>query len=143
MERRDCQPCQPFTKDFWLQNSTPLTVTVTIGASAINLPAGWTYSTNITETVLGPYQGITVTVTITPPCGLAAQRGFDARKACWTPAAPAARRRSMWKATSDGELLGGIEIQLEGPLLNKIYLPHRAQAVTNVEWRVSTLSVAA
>jgi hypothetical protein len=72
VERRSFIPCQPFTKEFWLYNDTPLAVTVTIGASAINLPAGWTYSTVPTETVLGGHHGITVTVTITPPCGLAA-----------------------------------------------------------------------
>ncbi len=52
---------------------------VPIDTNAINLPPGWTYSTNITETVLAPSQGITVTLTITPPCGLAAQAWLTPR----------------------------------------------------------------
>ena len=34
--------CTPFSKEFWLQNSTALTVTVSIGVGTINLPPGWT-----------------------------------------------------------------------------------------------------
>jgi hypothetical protein len=123
VERREYVPCQPFTKDFWLQNSTPLTVTVSIGASAINLPPGWTYSTSITQTVLGPNQGITVTVTITPPCGLASQAWLmpqgtlDAGGASGPPTIDV-------EGYVDGELLGGIEVQLEAaPPEHKIYLP--------------------
>ena len=60
--------CTPFSKEFWLQNSTALTVTVSIGVGTINLPPGWTYSADPDEAILAPYAGITVTLTITPPC---------------------------------------------------------------------------
>jgi hypothetical protein len=120
VERRSFIPCQPFTKDFLLQNATPLTVTVSIGASAINLPAGWTYSTNITETVMGPFTSITVTVTITPPCGLAALSSLTAMD---TGGASGPPTIDVEGYDDSGNLLGGIEIQLEGPLLNMVYLP--------------------
>jgi hypothetical protein len=122
VERREWQPCVPFHQSFWLQNSTPLTVTVSIGANAINLPPGWTYSTSITQTVLGPFQGITVTLTITPPCGLS-------KEAWLTPLGTLDTGGASGPATIDvegyvdGELLGGIEVQLEAIPQWKIYLP--------------------
>lgn len=123
VERRDWQPCLPFTKDFWLQNSTPLTVTVSIGASAINLPPGWTWSTNITETVLAPYQGITVTLTITPPCGLSKETWLTPLGTLDTGGASGPATIDV-EGYVDGELLGGIEVQLEAaPPEWKIYLP--------------------
>jgi hypothetical protein len=123
VERREYVPCQPFTKDFWLQNSTPLTVTVSIGASAINLPPGWTYSTSITQTVLGPNQGITVTVTITPPCSLASQAWLTPQGTLDTGGASGPPTIDV-EGYVDGELLGGIEVQLEAaPPEHKIYLP--------------------
>jgi len=123
VERQPFKPCEPFTKDFWLQNSTPLTITVSIGASAINLPAGWTYSIAPTQTVLGPYQGITVTVTITPPCGLAALSLLSPVAMMDTGGASGPPTLDVEGYDDSGNLLGGIEIQLEGPLLNMVYLP--------------------
>jgi hypothetical protein len=123
VEQRRYVPCHPFTKDFWLENSTPLSVTVTIGASAINLPAGWTYSTNITETTLGPFAGITVTVTITPPCGLATLSPLSALTVMDTGGASGPPTIDVEGYNEKGEQLGGIEIQLEVTPPNKIYLP--------------------
>jgi hypothetical protein len=123
VERRGFVPCQPFTKDFWLQNSTALTVTVDLGANAINLPTGWTWSTNITETVLNPYQGITVTLTITPPCGLSKQSWLTPQGALSTGGASGPATIDA-EGYVDGELLGGIEVQLEAaPPEWKLYLP--------------------
>jgi len=123
VERRDWQPCVPFTKDFWLQNSTPLTVTVSIGSNAINLPAGWTWTTNITETVLNPYQGITVTLTITPPCGLSAQAWLTPQGTLDTGGASGPATIDV-EGYVDGELIGGIEVQLEAAAPEwKVYLP--------------------
>jgi hypothetical protein len=112
VERRDWQPCVPFNQDFWLQNSTPLTVTVSIGANAINLPPGWTYTTNITQTTLGPQQGITVTLTITPPCNVAKQTWLTAQGTLNTGGASGPATIDV-EGYVDGELLGGIEVQLE------------------------------
>jgi len=123
VERRPYKPCEPFTKDFALQNSTPFTVTVTIGASAINLPEGWTYSTNITETVMGPFTSITVTVTITPPCVMAAGGLLSPLAAMDTGGASGPPTIDVEGYNEKGELLGGIQIQLEGLPLKVIYLP--------------------
>ena len=118
--REPFRPCQPFTRDFRLENPTSLAVTVTLGSNAINLPAGWTYSTNITETVLGPYQGITVTLTITPPCttGAAATMlaPLDTGGASGPPTIDV-------EGYVDGQLLGGIQVQLELMEPAKVYLP--------------------
>jgi hypothetical protein len=123
VEQRDWQPCLPFNKDFWLQNSTPLTVTVSIGANAINLPPGWTYSTNITQTVLGPYQGITVTLTITPPCNLAKHTWLTPQGTLDTGGASGPATIDV-EGYVDGELLGGIEVQIAAaPPEWKIFLP--------------------
>ena len=123
VERRSFKPCEPFTRDFWLENSTPFSVTVTIGASAINLPAGWTYSTNITQTTLAPFTGVTVTVTITPPCQIAAQALLSPLAMMDTGGASGPPTIDVEGYDDSGNLLGGIEIQLEGPLLNMVYLP--------------------
>jgi hypothetical protein len=119
VERRTYQPCESFTKEFLLQNSTSISVTVTLGSSAINLPAGWTYSTDITETVLLPYQSITVTVTITPPCNAGTALAITQPLAAGGADEPAMLN---FEGYANGELLGGIQIQLAGPD-RRIYLP--------------------
>ena len=123
VERRPFKPCEPFTKEFWLENSTPFTVTVTIGTSAINLPEGWTYSTVPTETVLGGYHGITVTVTITPPCQIAAQALLSPLAMMDTGGASGPPTIDVEGYDEKGELMGGIQIQLESITEYKIYLP--------------------
>jgi len=123
VEQRRFVPCHPFTRDFLLQNSTPLTVTVSIGASAINLPAGWTYSTNITETTLAPFASITVTVTITPPCGLAVLGLLSPLATLDTGGASGPPTIDVEGYNEKGELLGGIEIQLDVSPPYKVYLP--------------------
>lgn len=119
VHRRQYQPCQPITSTFQLSNSGPLTVTVDIGANAINLPPGWTYSTNITQTVLGPRQSITVTLTITPPCQLSAS-ALNATLATNSSGGPP---EINVEGYVDGELLGGIQVQLEGAMIYPLYLP--------------------
>jgi hypothetical protein len=125
VERRPANSCEPIVKDFWLQNSTGLTVTVSLGSSAVNLPPNWTYSTNITEAVLGPYQGITVTLTITPPCGLATLDWLTPQGVSET--AESRMADVNVEGYIDGELVpesGGIQVQIEIlPSENKIYLP--------------------
>ena len=126
VERGNWQPCLPFNKDFRLENSTPLTVTVDIGANAINLPAGWTYTTNFTQTVLGPYEGITVTLTITPPCGISKGAWLTPQGTLDTGGASGPVTINV-EGYVDGELLGGIQVQLEAaipaPPEWKIFLP--------------------
>jgi hypothetical protein len=110
--------CEPFTREFLLQNATPLVVTVTIGTSAINLPPGWEYSVDPEEAVLGPYESITVTVVITPPCNLMA-KGFLAQEAGLDVNNPAKIRVEGYD--QNGELVGGVELRLAPQ--QQIYLP--------------------
>lgn len=111
-------PCEPFTRQFWLYNATPLVVTATLGTTSLNLPAGWEYSVDPSETVLGPFTGITVTVTITPDCGLAAMGGLAAQQAGTTPA-----KIQVEGYDQNGELIGGIELQFVAAPSYELYLP--------------------
>jgi hypothetical protein len=113
-------PCEPFIKEFWLQNATSQTVTVTIGSNAINLPPGWTYSVDPEEVILGPYEGITVTLVITPPCGLLAQ-GVISSFAGLDADSPIKLRVEGYD--QNGELVGGVEMQLIAATQQRIYLP--------------------
>ncbi len=116
-------PCQPFTVEFWLQNSTPLTVTVAIGSNAINLPPGWSYSVNPTQTVLGPYAGITVTVVITPLCNPIAQGLLPSLAAQSADGANGTPKIQVEGYDQNGELLGGVELQMVAAAQQRIYLP--------------------
>jgi hypothetical protein len=115
-------PCEPFVKDFWLQNATPYSVTVTIGASAINLPPGWSYSATPTQTVLAPYTGITVTVVVTPPCDLIAQVILPPLGSLDTSGDGSSPKIQVEGYDQDGELIGGVELQLV-PAMTRIYMP--------------------
>ena len=112
--------CESFVKEFLLQNPTPLVVTVTMGASAISLPPGWTYSIDPDEYVFGPYESITVTVVITPPCDLLAFglispfAGLDANNP---------PKIQVEGYDQDGELIGGVEMQLIAVTQQTVYLP--------------------
>jgi hypothetical protein len=113
-------PCEPFIKDFLLQNTSSEIITVTIGASSLNLPPGWTYSVDPAEVVLASYEGITVTVTITPLCELSTSEGMfalvDEGKL-----SPAKLRVEGYD--QDRVLVGGVEIQLISAVQHPIYLP--------------------
>jgi hypothetical protein len=113
--------CTPFIQEFWLQNSTPLTVTVSIGASAFNLPPGWTYSTDPTEAILGPYEGITVTVTITPPCAPAGA-GMPITLAPEADLSVPAKLQ-VEGYDQNGALVGGVELQLVAAQTRYLFMP--------------------
>lgn len=112
------EPCEPFTLNFWLQNATPLTVTVTLGSSAINLPPDWEYTIAPTETVLAPFAGITVTVTITPPCTT-----LDAALPLAGQASGSAPKIQVEGYDESGQLIGGVELQLVASITERIFLP--------------------
>jgi hypothetical protein len=113
-------PCESFVRDFWLQNATSLTVTVTLGESAINLPAGWEYTVNPTETILAPYEGITVTLVITPPCELGSPAWFTGLNVDGNLSTP---KLQVEGYDQNGELVGGVELQLVGIVQQPIFLP--------------------
>jgi hypothetical protein len=110
--------CEPIVKEFLLYNPTPLVITVTIGTSTINLPPGWTYSVDPDEVILQPFEGVTVTLTITPPCDLSAE-GFSPFIAGLGSSNPA--KIQVEGYDQDGDFVGGVEIQLIGQPY--IYLP--------------------
>lgn len=114
-------PCEPFALEFWLYNSTPLVVTATLGAKAFNLPPGWEFSIDPEDVVLGPYEGITVTVTITPFCDLAGKGALPLQAAQDDGSSPVKIQVEGYDQT--GDLIGGVELQLVAATQNQIYLP--------------------
>jgi len=112
--------CESFEQEFWLQNSTSSVVTVTIGVNAFNLPPGWTYSADPEEVVLMPYEGVTVTLTITPPCNLIAE-GLLPYRTAFDIGDQTKIQVEGYDQT--GELIGGIEIQLISVAQKRVYLP--------------------
>jgi hypothetical protein len=112
--------CEPIIKEFWLQNPTAETVTVTIGANAINLPPGWTYTVDPAEATLAPYEGITVTVTITPLCELSTFWGISGLIEAGNLSHPEVQVEGY---DQGGELIGGVEIQLISAVRQPFYLP--------------------
>jgi hypothetical protein len=111
--------CDPIIIDFYLYNSTPMVVTVTIGTTGINLPPGWTYSADPDEVVLDPFTGITITLTITPPCNLLAEglapvlAGLDYENP---------PKIQVEGYNQEGKLIGGIEVNLVATLQH-LFLP--------------------
>lgn len=112
--------CASFIRQFLLHNPTSQVVTVTMGSSAINLPPGWTFSVDPDEATLNPGETITVTVVITPPCGLLT-RGLLSPSAGLDANSPT--RIQVEGYDQAGEFVGGIEVQLTPATLNPIYLP--------------------
>jgi hypothetical protein len=113
-------PCESFVKEFELQNSTPDIVTVTIGANAINLPPGWTYSVDPTEAVLAPYESIAVTVVITPPCELDTPGWISGLTADGNLSRPKLRVEGC---DQNGTLIGGIELEFVSAVQHPVFLP--------------------
>ncbi len=121
IERRVYAPCEPFTKQFVLQNTTSQTITVTVGSSALNLPPGWTYTATPNQVTLGPNQSVTITLTITPPCQ--AQRAPWGLEAMLDTGGATGPPEINIEAYVDGQLMangGGVQILLESP---RLYLP--------------------
>jgi len=113
--------CQTITKTFTLSNPTSLTITVTIGASSINLPPGWAFTVTPSEVVLKPGESVTVTVMITPPCILKPE-GWQPTPS--TAGATGSSSPSIIRVEGydqEGNLVGGIELQLTSA--KTIYLP--------------------
>ena len=86
---------------------------------------GWTYSTSPTETVLGPYQSVTVTLTITPPCdsGLTSaslKAMLDDAGGGNSPAEINVEGYTNGQMIVDG---AGIQIQFDPVVERKTYLP--------------------
>jgi hypothetical protein len=116
--------CGQLIKTFTVSNSTPLTVTVSIGTSAINLPPGWTYVVDPTNIKLGPYESAQVIVTITIPCPT------NAMSVSLLQAVQALQETAGGIPTlnvegiANGQLIGGVQFQFSGEVvLPKIYLP--------------------
>lgn len=71
------------------------------------------------KAILGPYQSLTVTLTITPPCPLSAS-ALNAALAINSSGGPP---EINVEGYVDGELLGGIQVQLAGAPTYPLYLP--------------------
>ena len=118
----DPAQCQSFTQQFLLMNDSDVTVTVTIGSSAINFPPGWTYTVDPTQVVLGPGESVTITLVITPPCELTA-RGWQLAPSAIKDASTSGPLKIQVEGyDQEGTLIGGIEVQVNTSQ-SILYLP--------------------
>lgn len=115
--------CDPIIKEFLLVNSTAQTITVTLGAGTINLPPGWEYSFTPTEAVLSPFESITATVVITPPCDLNAQGYLQPLSALDVNDTSNPAKIQIEGFDQNGALVGGVELQVVRVAYQPTYLP--------------------
>jgi len=115
--------CEPIVQKFPLQNGSPETVTVTIGASAIDLLPAWAYSIDPDEVVLNPYESIMVTVVITPPCYLNAHGLLQPLATLGASSTRSPTKIQVEGYDQNGVLAGGVELQLVTAEQQPIYLP--------------------
>ncbi len=116
--------CGQLIKTFTISNSTSLTVTVSIGTSAFNLPSGWTYVVDPTNIELGPYESAQVIVTITIPCPTNALAMSLLQTVHSLQEMVGGIPTLNVEGYANGELIGGVQFQFSGEVeLPKIYLP--------------------
>ncbi len=121
-ERPPCGQTKVFT--FTVYNDSPLTVTVDIGMITFNVPADWEVTVTPSDTLpLGPLSEGVVTVTVKIPCPstVRALRALDEIAAIQE--ASGSVPIIDVEGYVDGELVGGIELQLPAPAPRKLYLP--------------------
>jgi hypothetical protein len=109
---------------FTVRNDSPFSATVELGMISFDVPADWTVTTNPSETLeLGPWEEGVVTVIIEIPCPMTARRALATRQVRALQEAAGSVPTIDVEAYVDGELRGGIEIQV-GPVSERyIYLP--------------------
>jgi hypothetical protein len=110
---------------FTLQNSTPLTVTVSLGVGAFNLPPGWTYIVNPPGPIeLGPFESIPIQLIVFVPCPPPLAGGAALRQVETVEQETGGWPTINVEGIADGELLGGIQVQFSPEVeLNTLYLP--------------------
>lgn len=114
----EIEPGRTITYPFTYCNPLPITTTVSLAIVTAGLPADWTVTLDPTSATLGPFECISGVMTITQP-------------ALWAMGAQALAEAAALNATvdiegytQDGNLVGGIELQLGPPTEGKyIYLP--------------------
>ena len=122
--------CETIIKEFLLTNPTSLTVTVSLGSNVIDLPPGWDYSVTPDEVVLSPYESITATVVITPPCELNSQGLLQPFVLLDSAGTNNRAKIQVEGYDQNGTLVGGVELQLVTIEKQSIFLPIVLQSST-------------
>jgi hypothetical protein len=124
-EQPPCGVVKHYT--FTVQNSTPFSVTVDIGTITFNVPAEWKVTTIPSDTLtLGPGEEGIVEVIVEIPCPTTLQALNDRLDLQRLQAEAGSVPTIDVEGYIDGELVGGIEIQLPAdytPPWTVIYMP--------------------
>jgi hypothetical protein len=121
-EQPPCGQTKVFTLTIY--NDSPLTVTVDIGMMTFNVPADWEVTLTPSSTMqLDEFDEGVVTVTVKIPCPttVRALRALD--EIADLQSASSSVPTIDVEGYIDGELVGGIEIQLPASTRSKLYLP--------------------
>ena len=121
-ERPPCGTTKTFT--FTVYNDSPFTATVDIGLVTFNVPPDWSVTTVPSGSIdIGPFDEATIAVVVEIPCpggimAMADRRSVDAlqQMANSVPTVDV-------EAYSNGELIGGIELQFPAAPERLVYLP--------------------
>jgi len=109
---------------FTVYNDSPFTVTVDVGTITFNVPPDWEVTTVPSGTMeIGPFGEGTVTVPVHIPCpGTASALRAQQEVAAMQQAAGGVPTIDV-EGYVEGELVGGIEIQVEEEEESTVYLP--------------------
>ena len=122
IEEPPCGTTKVFT--FTVRNDSPFTVTVEIGMVSFNVPADWMVTTDPTDTLeILPFEEGTVTVTVEIPCPISAQQALAVQQVRALQAAAGSVPTIDVEGYVNGDLVGGIEIQLLPETVWQVYLP--------------------
>lgn len=122
VEKPPCGTTRVYT--FTIMNSTQSSVTVDIGMITFNVPADWVVTTVPAGSVeIGPGEEMVVEVHVTIPCPSSFQEMLNLQKIAALQAESGAMAIIDVEGYSQGEMIGGIELQFGTEFILPIYLP--------------------
>ena len=116
-ERPPCDVTKTFT--FTVRNDSPFTATVDIGLITFNVPPEWQITVDPSGSVeIGPYEELTITVTVTIPCPQTSAARLAQQDIRLLQENSGSVPTIDVEGYVDGELIGGIEIRFAEPPLD-------------------------
>jgi hypothetical protein len=117
-------PCGTKVFSLTLYNDSPYTETVDLGLMTFDVPPSWTVTTVPSSTLaIGPFEMATVKIIVQIPCPNTLAAVSSANRLMALQQASGSVPTIDVEAYVDGELKGGIEIQLTSPEPKNVYLP--------------------
>ena len=122
VDRPDCGITRVYT--FTIQNPTPISITVDIGTITFNTPADWVITIVPSSTVeIGPYGSMVVEAHLTIPCPNSTLAMTKLQRIQALQAESGGTPIIDVEGYSEGELIGGIELQFGPKPVYYIFLP--------------------